>query len=72
MKKIVMTPNPYRDRNFKYANQAQKILEDAPDDGGFLRYWHQRIAFPAIPINPEATVRDALLHALPGAPFHIL
>lgn len=29
MKKIVMTPNPYRDRNFKYANQAQKILEEA-------------------------------------------
>ncbi len=26
MKKIVMTPNPYRDRNFKYANLAAKIL----------------------------------------------
>lgn len=29
MKKIVMTPNPYRDRNFKYANLAEKILRDA-------------------------------------------
>ncbi len=29
MKKIVMTPNPYRDRNFKYANQAEKILREA-------------------------------------------
>ena len=29
MKKIVMTPNPYRDRNFKFANQAEKILRDA-------------------------------------------
>ena len=29
MKKVVMTPNPYRDRNFKYANMAEKILRDA-------------------------------------------
>ena len=29
MKKIVMTPNPYRDRNFKYANQAESILKEA-------------------------------------------
>lgn len=29
MKKVVMTPNPYRDRNFKYANLAEKILRDA-------------------------------------------
>ena len=29
MKKVVLTPNPYRDRNFKYANQAEKILRDA-------------------------------------------
>ncbi len=29
MKKVVMTPNPYRDRNFKYANQAEKILRNA-------------------------------------------
>lgn len=28
MKKIVMTPNPYRDRNFKYANLAAKILDE--------------------------------------------
>ncbi len=28
MKKIVMTPNPYRDRNFKYAHQAEKILRE--------------------------------------------
>lgn len=26
MKKVVMTPNPYRDKNFKCANQAEKIL----------------------------------------------
>lgn len=29
MKKVVMTPNPYRDRNFKYANMAEQILRDA-------------------------------------------
>ena len=29
MKKVVMTPNPYRDRNFKYANQAESILKEA-------------------------------------------
>ena len=29
MKKVVMTPNPYRDRNFKYANQAARILKEA-------------------------------------------
>lgn len=27
--KIVMTPNPYRDRNFKYADQAERILQAA-------------------------------------------
>lgn len=27
--KIVMTPNPYRDRNFKYADQAERILRAA-------------------------------------------
>lgn len=27
MKKVVMTPNPYRDKNFKFANQAEKILQ---------------------------------------------
>lgn len=29
MKKVVMTPNPYRDRNFKYANLAEKLLREA-------------------------------------------
>jgi NAD+ kinase len=29
MKKVVMTPNPYRDKNFKYANQAARILKEA-------------------------------------------
>lgn len=29
MKKVVMTPNPYRDKNFKYAIQAARILKDA-------------------------------------------
>lgn len=28
MKKVVMTPNPYRDRNFKYANQSERILRE--------------------------------------------
>ena len=27
--KIVMTPNPYRDRNFKYVEQAANILHEA-------------------------------------------
>lgn len=27
--RVVMTPNPYRDRNFKYAAQAERILRDA-------------------------------------------
>ncbi|MBQ6431020.1 MAG: NAD(+)/NADH kinase [Oscillospiraceae bacterium] len=29
MKKVVMTPNPYRDRFFKYANQAESVLREA-------------------------------------------
>lgn len=29
MKKVVMTPNPYRDRNFKYANMAEAVLREA-------------------------------------------
>lgn len=29
MKKVVMTPNPYRDRYFKYANQAESVLREA-------------------------------------------
>ncbi len=29
MKKVVMTPNPYRDKNFKYAHLAQSILHEA-------------------------------------------
>ncbi len=29
MKKVVMTPNPYRDKYFKYANQAEQILREA-------------------------------------------
>ena len=29
MKKVVMTPNPYRDRNFRFANMAEKILHEA-------------------------------------------
>ena len=32
MKKIVMTPNPYRDKNFKYALQAARILREAGID----------------------------------------
>ena len=28
MRKVVMTPNPYRDKFFKYANQAEQILRD--------------------------------------------
>ncbi len=29
MKKVIMTPNPYRDKNFRYATQAARILNDA-------------------------------------------
>ena len=29
MKKIVMTPNPYRDKNFKYANLTERLLHEA-------------------------------------------
>ena len=29
MKKVIMTPNPYRDKNFKYATQAARILKEA-------------------------------------------
>jgi NAD+ kinase len=29
MKKVVMTPNPYRDRNFKFAQQAERILRQS-------------------------------------------
>lgn len=29
MKKVVMTPNPYRDRYFRFANQAESVLREA-------------------------------------------
>lgn len=29
MKKVIMTPNPYRDRYFKYANLAESVLREA-------------------------------------------
>ena len=29
MKKVIMTPNPYRDRYFKYANLAERVLREA-------------------------------------------
>ncbi len=29
MKKVVMTPNPYRDKNFKFAQQAERILRQS-------------------------------------------
>ena len=29
MRKVVMTPNPYRDKYFKFANQAEEILRSA-------------------------------------------
>ena len=29
MKKVIMTPNPYRDKNFKFATQAERILREA-------------------------------------------
>ena len=29
MKKVVMTPNPYRDRNFSCVTEAKRILEQA-------------------------------------------
>ncbi len=32
MKKVIMAPNPYRDKNFKYANQAQRILKEVGID----------------------------------------
>ncbi|MDR0889983.1 MAG: NAD(+)/NADH kinase [Oscillospiraceae bacterium] len=32
MKKIVLTPNPYRDKNFKYVTLAEKILREAGMD----------------------------------------
>ncbi len=32
MKKVIMTPNPYRDKNFKYASLAAQILRDAGID----------------------------------------
>ena len=29
MKRVILTPNPYRDKNFNTVRQAQKILQDA-------------------------------------------
>lgn len=50
---------------------VQKILEDAPDNGGFLGDWNQHVALPAVPIDAEVPIGDALLHALPGAPLDV-
>ena len=29
MRKIILTPNPYRDKNFNTVRQAMKILQDS-------------------------------------------
>ena len=56
MKKIVMTPNPYRDRNFKYANQAEKILREAGLD--------TRICLAFDPDKSFELPEDVVLHDL--------
>lgn len=51
---------------------VEEVLEDAPDDGRFLRDDDELVAFPAIAVKTEPAVRDALLEALLYVPFDIL
>ena len=50
----------------------QEIVVDEPDDFGFLWLDDQMVAFPTVAVNQEPSVGDALLKALPGAPFDVL
>ena len=33
MKKVILTPNPYRDKNFQTVREAAKVLTDAAIEG---------------------------------------
>lgn len=63
MKKIILTPNPYRDRNFAIVRAAQEILQNA----GF----EVKICLPFEMEKPSDLPRDIRLHRLdrelPGA-----
>ena len=50
----------------------QEIVVDEPDDFGLLWLDDQMVAFPTVAVNQEPSVGDALLKALPGAPFDVL
>lgn len=50
---------------------VEEVLENAPHDGGFLRHDDERVPFPAVAVDAETTVRDALLETLLHAPLDV-
>ena len=50
----------------------EEILVDAPHNSSFLRHDDQPVTLPAVAEDAEVAVRDALLEALPRAPFDIV
>lgn len=50
----------------------QEIVIDEADDFCLFRLNDQMVALPTAAVNQEPSVGDALLKALPGAPFHVL
>ena len=51
---------------------VEEVLEDAPDDGRFLRDDDELVPFPAVSVKIEPAVRDALLEAFLYVPFDVL
>ena len=50
----------------------EEVLEDALDDGGFLRDRHQLIVFPPVAVHPEVPIRDAFFKPLLDGPACVL
>ena len=50
----------------------EEILKDALHDGGFFWHYHQLVIFPAVAINSEASVGNALLEAFSCTPFAVI
>lgn len=51
---------------------VEEVLEDAPDDGRFLRDDDKLVAFPAVTVEIEPAVRDALLEPFLYVPLDVL
>ena len=51
---------------------VQKVLEDSLYDFRLLRHDDQLVTLPAVTVDTEVSVGDAILHPFSDAPFHIV